>query len=127
MTWREMVGWGLVAAGDAFGVAAAWVKGGHVRSAYRGRHGLHGGGWGLGVHQQAEGLKRDGPSAFATRAVKGRGVRWYLLLGTPTQQPFDATHLLIQRTNPTDVSRSKLGGGVSVDKRAIAVGVATCV
>ncbi len=28
MTWREMVGWGLVALGSAFGVTAAWVKGG---------------------------------------------------------------------------------------------------
>lgn len=28
MTWREMVGWGLVVAGSACGIAAAAIKGG---------------------------------------------------------------------------------------------------
>jgi hypothetical protein len=65
-------------------------------------------------------MKCDGPGARATRAVKGREVfRWYSLLRTPTQQPFDATHLLTQRGKPykgfTVVSRSKFDGGVSVD------------
>jgi hypothetical protein len=42
-----------------------------------------------------------------------------LLLETPTQQPFDATHLLNQRGSPYEcfavVSRSKLDGAVSVE------------
>jgi len=73
--------------------------------------------WG---HQQ-ESLKCDGPSARFTRAVKGRGIplRWYSLLGTPTQQRTDATHLLVQRGSPYEcfavVSRSKFDGGVTVE------------
>jgi outer membrane lipoprotein SlyB len=28
MTWREVVGWGVVAAGSLYGIAAAAIKGG---------------------------------------------------------------------------------------------------
>jgi len=45
-------------------------------------------------------VKRDGPSALATRAVKGRGIR--LVLGTwdAYATTLDATHLLNQRGTP---------------------------
>ena len=42
-----------------------------------------------------------------------------MLLETPTQQPFDATHLLTQRGIPHRCFASKLGGGVSVDKHLL--------
>jgi hypothetical protein len=94
MTWREIVGWGLVAAGSVCGIAAAAIKGGTfeaLTAAIRGRC-SH-----VGLHQQVEGLKRDGPGAFATRAVKG-GIS-SLVLGT-----WDAYATTLRRhslTHPT--------------------------
>jgi hypothetical protein len=72
MTWREMVGWGLVAARSACGIAAAakW----HVRSLNDGWHGLHGCGSGVGLHRQAEGMKSDDLGVHRYRS------RWGVML-----------------------------------------------
>jgi hypothetical protein len=91
MTWREMVGWGLVASASICDTLAALVKCGAFEA--------------LTEANRAHRLRRDGPGALATRAVKGRGVRWYLLLETPTQQPSTPLTYSTNADHPTEVSR----------------------
>jgi hypothetical protein len=109
MTWREMVSWGRGGARRRHGHLGRGGEGRHVRSAHRSERSIHRSCGDVGLHQQDQGLKRDGPSAFATRAVRGGHCRWYLLLETPTQQPFDATHLLNQRGAPYRCFAERIG------------------
>ncbi len=73
MTTREMVGWILVAAGAVCGVAAVAIKGGTFEAltaasaAFTAAAAM----WGYANKPPGiEGMKRDGPSALATRAVR---------------------------------------------------------
>jgi hypothetical protein len=68
MTWREMVGGGLVAAGSVCGIAATAIKGTFEALTAAGTACM--GAAAGGDTQQAEGMKSDGPGAHR---YQGRG------------------------------------------------------
>jgi hypothetical protein len=70
MTWREMVGGGLVAAGSVCGIAATAIKGGTFEALTAAGTACMGAAAARGDTQQAEGMKSDGPGAHR---YQGRG------------------------------------------------------
>jgi hypothetical protein len=71
----------------------------------------------VGLHQQVEGLKRDGPSAFATRAVRGGIVVGTCYLGRLRNYPSTPRTYSTNAEHPTDVSRRELGGAVTINRQ----------
>jgi hypothetical protein len=71
----------------------------------------------VGLHQQVEGLKRDGPSAFATRAVRGGIVVGTCYLGRLRNYPSTPRTYSTNAEHPTDVSRRELGGAVTMNRQ----------
>ena len=97
MTWREMVGWGLVASASICDTLAALVKCGAFEA--------------LTEANQAHRLRRDGPGALATRAVKGRGFVGTCYLRRLRNNP--RRHSLTQPTRTT-LPRFRGGFGVKI-------------